>query len=221
VNFRSKSSRSLRFNNEAKRKFSLQFRLDFRNFASLHVASRRIAFAKRRLFHCLTIQPSLLRAENLNEEELKIRAEKEFDTIIHVWIKYARSIDWLNEFRDQLRDSPKAGEEVDSADHLLPLNIGKLYIQAHQSNKYGYLPLMASSSKGQLGALIAESYCERVISVGNMISTDRNVVLNDDELEMLVVLKMNKDLIQFMRTNYATEIKKTSGQRFNESSASG
>ena len=87
VNFRSKSSRSLRFNNEAKRKFSLQFRLDFRNFASLHVASRRIAFAKRRLFHCLTIQPSLLRAENLSEEELKIRAVKEFDTIIHVWIK--------------------------------------------------------------------------------------------------------------------------------------
>ena len=169
----------------------------------------------------MTIQPSLLRAENLSEEELKIRAEKEFDTIIHVWIKYARSIDWLNEFRDQPRDSPKAGEEVDSADHLLPLNIGKLYIQAHQSNKYGYLPLMASSSKGQLGALMAESYCERVISVGNMISTDRNVVLNDDELEMLVVLKMNKDLIQFMRTNYATEIKKTSGQRFNESSTSG
>ena len=169
----------------------------------------------------MTIQPSLLRAENLSEEELKIRAEKEFDTIIHVLIKYARSIDWLNEFRDQPRDSPKAGEEVDSADHLLPLNIGKLYIQAYQSNKYGYLPLMASSSKGQLGALIAESCCERVISVGNMISTDRNVVLNDDELEMLVVLKMNKDLIQFMRTYYATEIKKTSGQRFNESSTSG
>lgn len=53
---------------------------------------------------------------------------------------------------------------------------------------------------------MAENYCEWIISVGNMISTDQNVVLNDDELEMLVVLKMNKDFIQFMRTNYAHEI---------------
>lgn len=131
------------------------------------------------------------------------------------------SIDWLNEFKNELKNCRDSGEKVDVVDHLLPLNIGKLYIKAHQSNKYGYLPLMASSSKGQLGALMAESYCKRVISVGNMISTDRNVVLNDDELEMLVILKMNKDFIKFMRNNYAHEIKKTFGQRFNESSTSG
>ena len=92
-------------------------------------------------------EPARTDSENLSEEELKVRAEKEFDTIIPEWIKYARSIDWLHEYKDELKDSLAAGEEVDAVDHLLPLNIGKLYINAHESNKYGYLPLMASSSK--------------------------------------------------------------------------
>ena len=114
-----------------------------------------------------------------------------------------------------------AGEKVDLVDHLLRLNIGKLYIKAHQRNKYGYLSVMASSSKRQLGALMAESYCEQVISVGNMMSTNRKLALNDDELEMLVILKMDKDFIQFMCNNHAHEIKKTFGQRFNKTSISG
>ena len=143
------------------------------------------------------------------------------DSILSEWIKYARSIDWRKEFGDELKDSLNDGEAIDVVDHLLPLNIGKLYVKAHRMNKFGYLPSMASSSSGQLGALMAESYCERIISVGNMISTDRNVLLNDDELEMLVVLKMNKEFIEFMRNNYAHEIKKKFGQRFNESSTSG
>ena len=107
--------------------------------------------------------------------------------------------------------------KIDAIKYLMPLNIGHLYIRAEQESKYGYLLLMATSSKGQLGALMAESFCERCISAANMISTDSNVRLGDEEIDMLVVLKMNKKIMDFMRTNYGKEIKKEFGQKFNES----
>eukprot|EP00978_Attheya_sp_CCMP212_P013132 scaffold32855_cov56-Attheya_sp.AAC.1 len=65
--------------------------------------------------------------------------------------------------------------------------------------RYGYLPLMASSSKGQIGALNAESYAERVNSMGKLVLTDGNSLLKDGETEMLVVvLRMNRDFMCFM-----------------------
>ena len=42
---------------------------------------------------------------------------------------------------------------------------------------YGLIPLMASSSYGQLGALNAESFCERVLSCANNVLTDGNTLL--------------------------------------------
>ena len=57
---------------------------------------------------------------------------------------------------------------------------------------YGYIPLMASSSAGQLGALKEESFCERVLSCANNVLTEGNTLLNDAELEMLVILSMNR-----------------------------
>ena len=71
---------------------------------------------------------------------------------------------------------------------------------------------MASSSVGQLGALSAESYCERILSCANNVITNGNTLLSDEELEMLVVLRMNREFMQFMRANYATEAKQVFNQ---------
>ena len=63
---------------------------------------------------------------------------------------------------------------------------------------------MASSSKGQLGALNnAESFCERCLSCANMIVTYDNPLLYDEELTMLVILRMNSHFMEFTRHNYA------------------
>ena len=45
---------------------------------------------------------------------------------------------------------------------------------------YGYIPLMASCSYGQIGALNAESFCERVLSCANNVLTEGNSLLSDD-----------------------------------------
>ena len=65
---------------------------------------------------------------------------------------------------------------------------------------------------GQLGALSAESYCERILSCANNVLTKGNTLLSHDELEMIVVLRMNRAFMQFMRAHYAAEAKQVFGQ---------
>jgi hypothetical protein len=57
---------------------------------------------------------------------------------------------------------------------------------------------MASSSSGQIGYLPAESFNERMISAANDIVTEGNTLLDDEEIEMLVLLRMNSDFMEFM-----------------------
>ena len=63
----------------------------------------------------------------------------------------------------------------------------------------GLVPLMASCSKGQIGALNAESFCERVLSQSNLVMTDGNTLLSDEEIEMVVFLRVNREFMEFMR----------------------
>jgi hypothetical protein len=72
---------------------------------------------------------------------------------------------------------------------------------------FGVLPLMASCSGGQIGALDAVSFAERVISGADLIMTDGRTLLDSKVLEMMVVLRMNRKFMLFMRENYFAEIK--------------
>ena len=121
-------------------------------------------------------------------------------------------VDWKAEF-------PEAKlEGVDLLNDLLDIDMGRLYgkiiteIDPDRS-KFGFLPLMAGCCDGQIGALNAESFAERVISGSNLVMTNGNTLLGDKMLEMLVVLRMNREFMEFMRREYAEEIMKT--QPFN------
>jgi hypothetical protein len=89
---------------------------------------------------------------------------------------------------------------------LMPLNVGKVYKSIIDSDPdgrvYGHLPHMASCSKGQIGALNAESFCERVLSCANMVITDGNTLLNDPETIKLTILRMNREFMEHMRASY-------------------
>ena len=76
------------------------------------------------------------------------------------------------------------------------------FIDTDQDNtKFGYLPMMASASKGSIGALIASSFAERVISAANLIVIKGNTLLSSSEINMWVVLRMNKKIMCVMRKN--------------------
>ena len=77
---------------------------------------------------------------------------------------------------------------------------------------YKLIPLMATASYGQIGALNAESYCERVLRCAGHVLTEGNTLLKDEELEMLVILRMNRDFMKFMREHYNYLTKQTFGR---------
>jgi len=88
------------------------------------------------------------------------------------------------------------------------IDIGIVYkwiseVKDPSQSLFGLIPLMASCSVGQLGALNAESFCERMLSCANLVMTDGNTLLSDDELEMLVILRMNRNFMEFMHKNYS------------------
>ena len=79
--------------------------------------------------------------------------------------------------------------------------------------KFGYLPAMVTTSKGSIGSLmpVAASFCERVNSAANICVTKGNTLLSDIEVDMVVVLRMNREFMKFMRLNYPN----ASRQKFN------
>ena len=129
------------------------------------------------------------------------------------WKKYV--VDWRTLY-PHLANMHKDNTSLDLTEDLMALDIGELYkrIEGMDTGRvqFGWIPTMASSSVGQLGALSAESYCERILSCANNVLTKGNTLLSHDELEMIVVLRMNRAFMQFMRAQYAAEAKQVFGQ---------
>ena len=101
---------------------------------------------------------------------------------------------------------------------LLPLDVGKLYkkISANDAGRrmYGFIPEMAACSFAQIGALNAESFCERVLSCANLVIDKGNTMLHDDEIEKVVTLRMNRKFMECMRTEYPELVKTLTRQHF-------
>ena len=68
---------------------------------------------------------------------------------------------------------------------------------------YGYLPVMATASKASIGALLASSFCERINSAANIILHDGNLSLSEREINKLVVLRVNRRFMEYMRKTYS------------------
>jgi hypothetical protein len=121
------------------------------------------------------------------------------------WSKWARlDMNWQDLF-PEVKSSGLEGK-YDLVHDLMPLPVGKVYqkiIESDPQHKvYGYLPQMAGCSKGQIGALNAESFCERVLSGANLVVTDGNTLLKDTSVTKLTILRINREFMEYMRANY-------------------
>ena len=74
-----------------------------------------------------------------------------------------------------------------------------LRLKKDLSAKFGYLPMMVVAT---LGALNAESFCERVLSCVKLVVSDLHVRLKSEEIRMLVILRMNHEFMEYMRATY-------------------
>ncbi len=93
----------------------------------------------------------------------------------------------------------------------MSVDIGNMYKELSKHKVYGHLPAMAGCSMGQLGALNAESFCERILSCANNLIKSDNTLLDDPEIEMLVTLRMNRAFMEFMRVHYLDMLREQFG----------
>ena len=70
---------------------------------------------------------------------------------------------------------------------------------------------MAVGSKGCIGFLPASSFCELCNSVAKDIMTDAHILMGEEALEMLVVLRMNRTFMEYMRKKYQSLTKQQFG----------
>ena len=96
-------------------------------------------------------------------ETRKKELSVEFLRVLKAWRGLALGIDYTTYFPDL----PKVNV-LDLIEDLMFVDMGIVYSNIVKSDpqreKYGWLPVMAGCSVGQIGALMAESFCERVIS---------------------------------------------------------
>lgn len=121
------------------------------------------------------------------------------------WRKMYETIKW-NEYSEHY--DAVLSDHFDIVEDLMKMDIEKVYTKLIKTDpmktKYGWLPLMATcSNEGNIGALNAESYAERVISQASLVMTDGNTLLSDEETEWLLVLRMNRKFMEYMRANYS------------------
>ena len=112
---------------------------------------------------------------------------------------HCKKFDWGNTFPGEERTRfPWHWWDVDVGGKVLKPMAEK----DHDKKDFGFLPQMALASRGSIGALHASSFCERVNSCGNLVLTEGNTLLPQEEVNMLVTLRMNKNFLKFMRENH-------------------
>ena len=148
--------------------------------------------------------------EEGGDEEAESAAEFEARTMLEAasalrhW--YKMQIDWAAEFPDSsLKPRQEDGLGIESVDlmDLLPLDMGRLYFKIEKNDpnrkQFGFIPKMARTI---IGALNAESFCERMLRAAGHVLTEGNTLLSSEELEKLTLLRMNRDFMIFMRQHY-------------------
>jgi hypothetical protein len=99
--------------------------------------------------------------------------------------------------------------QYDVMTDLLHTNMFKVYsdmlrseslrMQKDKSGKFGYLSMMEVAT---LGSLTTESFCDRVLSCVKLVVSDLHVCLKAEEIRMLVMLRMNREFMEYMRATY-------------------
>ena len=63
-------------------------------------------------------------------------------------------------------------------------------------------PPLLVRTYGELGALNAESICERILRAAGLVLDDGNTMLADATLEKLTLLRIKRGFMEFMREHY-------------------
>jgi len=162
----------------------------------------------------------------LQDREVREKAlEIECAAVLKRWVGYGRGLDWSPYLKDRVT-KPAAGNTPDVVNletevaavqqknydlmgDFLEADVLMLFRQVLREEEslvkvggqaqFGYLPTMALAN---IGAMNAESFCERILSCASLVVTDLHTSLDHEEMRILTMLRMNKSLMEYMRKEY-------------------
>ena len=112
-------------------------------------------------------------------------------------------IDWPSKFPDLDLPTDQPPDLLHDLIYCdLTVIFNELIDEDPDRSQYGFLPYMATGFEGSVSSLLASSFSERVNSCANLVLTDGNSLLQPNEINMLVVLRMNREFMIFMRKYY-------------------
>ena len=95
-------------------------------------------------------------------------------------------------------------DKLDTCKHFWGVNmkalLDHLIKESGEEHKFGCLPEMFYNSPCQLGVLNSESFSERMTSAANLLVDTHWLHLNDDMINKLIILCMNKKFMERVRT---------------------
>lgn len=66
-----------------------------------------------------------------------------------------------------------------------------------------------------VGSNLSEGFCERIISAGNQVMTPSNSVLNHEHLKKIILLRVNRAFMFWMRENHRDVLATIAQESFN------
>ena len=150
------------------------------------MANRSVASSERQTTHIIVSEESF---KQLDKQAAKI----EFKSAIAQWAEW--DVPWSILYPNNKFETFNLYTELMDLDMKVLLDFATKYSESNDLC-FGLLPLMCKVSKCQLGALMSQSFAERMNSRGKLIVTENRTCLKHSTLEKLVVLKMNKMFIK-------------------------
>ena len=94
-------------------------------------------------------------------------------------------------------------DDIETHKHLWSVNmkilLDHVIKESGDERKFGFLPEMCCNSPVQLGVLTSEIFPEIMISADNLLVDTHRLHLNDDMIDKLVVLCVNKKFMDRVR----------------------
>lgn len=106
--------------------------------------------------------------------------------------------DWKRLYPNQKFDTFDVMDELKDLDMKILMR-DALLVRKSDNDCFGLLPHMASVSKFQLGPLLSQSFAEQLNSAGKNIVRDNRGKLDHEMIDKLVVLRMNRNFMEFCR----------------------
>ena len=126
--------------------------------------------------------------------------ENEARRVFKSWRKH--QFNWGKTFPDLPQEK---GSRLDLISNLMKVDIGILFRsiqrQNSQQEKFGLIPRIASCF---LGRCMAESFSERTYRCAKDVLTEGNSLLSDEEINMVLVPRMNRPFVEYMRKAYSS-----------------